>query len=112
MVALGTWSVFFALNLWYSASETIRSQDVAKAAPFLQVLGTPVDILGARFTYGSFFMLALVGLIWFVLNRTAFGRHLYAVGDHPAAARLARIRTGPAPFTVYVTADGDVAPGA
>jgi fructose transport system permease protein len=104
IVTLGTWSIFFALNLWYSASETIRSQDVAKAAPFLQVLGTPVDILGARFTYGSFFMLALVGLIWFVLNRTAFGRHLYAVGDDPDAARLAGIRTGRVLFTVYVVA--------
>jgi fructose transport system permease protein len=104
IVTLGTWSIFFALNLWYSASETIRSQDVAKAAPFLQVLGTPVDILGARFTYGSFFMLALVGLIWFVLNRTAFGRHLYAVGDDPDAAQLAGIRTGRVLFTVYVTA--------
>src|SRR5260370_11097064 len=104
MVALGTWSVFFALNLWYSASESIRSQDVAKAAPFLRVLGTRVDILGARFTYGSFFMLALVGLIWFVLNRTAFGRHLYAVGDDPDGARLAGIRTGRVLFTVYVTA--------
>src|SRR5947199_4145597 len=41
LVTLGTWSIFFALNLWYSASETIRSQDVAKAAPFLQALGTP-----------------------------------------------------------------------
>jgi fructose transport system permease protein len=104
IVTLGTWSIFFALNLWYSASETIRSQDVAKAAPFLQALGTPVDILGARFTYGSFFMLALVGLIWFVLNRTAFGRHLYAVGDDPDAARLAGIRTGRVLFTVYVVA--------
>src|SRR4030081_1832037 len=104
IVTLGTWSIFFALNLWYSASETIRSQDVAKAAPFLQVLGTPVDIVGARFTYGSFFMLALVGLIWFVLNRTAFGRHLYAVGDDPDAARLSGIRTDRILFTVYVAA--------
>jgi fructose transport system permease protein len=104
IVTLGTWSIFFALNLWYSASETIRSQDVGKAAPLLQVLGTPVDILGARFTYGSFFMLALVALIWFVLNRTAFGRHLYAVGDDPDAARLAGIRTGRVLFTVYVAA--------
>src|ERR1700716_731997 len=104
IVTLGTWSIFFALNLWYSASETIRSQDVAKAAPLLQALGTPVDILGARFTYGSFFMLALVALIWFVLNRTAFGRHLYAVGDDPDAARLAGIPPGPLLFTVYVTA--------
>src|SRR3954451_4322268 len=70
IVTLGTWSIFFALNLWYSASETIRSQEVAKAAPLLQALGRPVDVLGARFTYGSFFMLGLIALIWYVLNRT------------------------------------------
>ena len=52
-----------------------------------------MNILGARFTYGSFFILGLVALIWYVLNRTAFGRHLYAVGDDPDAARLAGIRT-------------------
>jgi fructose transport system permease protein len=104
IVTLGTWSIFFALNLWYSASETIRSQEVARTAPFLQWLGTPVDVLGARFTYGSFFMIALVGLVWFVLNRTAFGRHLYAVGDDPDAARLSGIRTDRILFIVYVLA--------
>jgi len=104
IVTLGTWSIFFALNLWYSASETIRAQEVAQSAPFLQALGTSVDVFGARFTYGSFFMLALVGLVWFVLNRTAFGRHLYAVGDDPDAARLSGIRTDRILFTVYVAA--------
>jgi fructose transport system permease protein len=104
IVTLGTWSIFFALNLWYSASETIRSQEVARAASLLQALGTPVDVFGARFTYGSFFMLGLVALIWFVLNRTAFGRHVYAVGDDPDAARLAGIRTGRTLFAVYVIA--------
>jgi len=101
IVTLGTWSIFFALNLWYSASETIRSQDVAKAAPLLQALGTPVDVLGARFTYGSFFLLALVALTWYILNRTAYGRHLYAVGDDPDAARLTGIRTDRVLFSVY-----------
>jgi fructose transport system permease protein len=104
IVTLGTWSIFFALNLWYSASQTIRSQDVAKAAPLLQWLGTPVDVLGARFTYGSFFMLGLIALIWYVLNRTAYGRHLYAVGDDPDAARLTGIRTDRILFSVYVLA--------
>lgn len=104
IVTLGTWSIFFALNLWYSASETIRSQDVAKAAPFLQWLGTPVDMFGARLTFGSFFLLGLVAVVWYVLNRTAFGRHLYAVGDDPDAARLSGIRTGRVLFMVYVAA--------
>src|SRR3954470_21440370 len=104
IVTLGTWSIFFALNLWYSASETIRSQEVAKAAPLLQALGRPVDVLGARFTYGSFFMLGLIALIWYVLNRTAYGRHLYAVGDDPDAARLSGIRTDRVLFAVYIGA--------
>lgn len=112
IVTLGTWSIFFALNLWYSASETIRSQDVAKAAPFLQILGTPVDVFGARFTYGSFFMVGLIAVVWYVLNRTAFGRHIYAVGDDPAAAELSGIRTQKVLFRVYVAAGTICALGA
>ena len=41
IVTLGTWSIFFALNLWYSGSESIRSQDIAATAGFLQFTGTP-----------------------------------------------------------------------
>src|SRR6187402_1234890 len=39
IVTLGTWSIFGALNTWYSNSETIRSQDMQAAAPFLLWLG-------------------------------------------------------------------------
>lgn len=41
---------------------------------------------------------------WYVLNRTALGRHIYAVGDDPDAARLAGIRTDKVLFSVYVAA--------
>ena len=37
-------------------------------------------------------MLALFGLAWFVLKYTAWGRHVYAVGNNPEAARLTGIR--------------------
>ncbi len=39
-------------------------------------------------------MLLLVLLFWYILNRTAWGRHVHAVGDDPEAARLAGISTG------------------
>ena len=91
IVTLGTWSIFGALNLWYSRSETIRQQDVEAAAPFLQWLGTAFRFWGARLTYGSLLMLALAAFIWYVLQRTAFGRHVYATGNDPDAARLAGI---------------------
>ena len=40
IVTLGTWSIFGALNIFYSRSETIRQQDVEAVAPFLQFNGT------------------------------------------------------------------------
>ena len=40
IVTLGTWSIFGALNVWYSQSETIRQQDMEATAPFLQLTGT------------------------------------------------------------------------
>jgi fructose transport system permease protein len=104
IVTLGTWSIFFALNLWYSGSETIRSQDIEAAAPFLQLTGTSFAFLGARITVGSLLMLGMFGLFWYILNWTAYGRHIYAIGDDPDAARLAGISTDKLLLSVYVIA--------
>jgi fructose transport system permease protein len=104
IVTLGTWSIFEALNLGYSHTETIRQQDVEAAAPFLQFMGTAIKLGGARLTYGSILMVLLAALVWYVLNRTAFGRHVYATGDDPDAARLAGIDTDRTLVGVYAIA--------
>jgi len=104
IVTLGTWNIFFALNLWYSASETIRAQDIETSAPLLIFFGQAVDLFGARLTYGSIAMLAMVAVAWYVLNHTAWGRHVHAVGDDIESARLAGIRTDRVLLMVYVVA--------
>ncbi len=104
IVTLGTWNIFFALNLWYSASETIRAQDIEEKAPLLVFFGQAVNLFGARLTYGSIAMLLLVLLFWYILNRTAWGRHVHAVGDDPEAARLAGISTERTLMSVYIVA--------
>jgi fructose transport system permease protein len=104
IVTLGTWSIFGALVLWISRSETIRQQEIAATAPFLQFLGTRIQVFGAPLTYGSILMLLLAMLVWYILNRTAFGRHIYATGDDPDAARLAGINTDRTLVAVYVIA--------
>ncbi|GGX48612.1 ABC transporter permease [Saccharospirillum salsuginis] len=104
IVTLGTWNIFFALNLWYSKSETIRSQDIEATAPLLQWMGTSFEVFGARLTYGSLLMLALFGLVWYALNWTAWGRHVYATGDDKDAAELAGIRTQRVLMSIYVVA--------
>ncbi|MGD8430060.1 MAG: ABC transporter permease [Ectothiorhodospiraceae bacterium] len=104
IATLGTWNVFAALKLWYSGSQTIRSQDLAAAAPLLQWTGNAVDFLGARLTYGSLMMVALVIGLWYALNWTGWGRHVYATGDDRRSADLSGIRTARVLFSVYVTA--------
>ena len=50
-------------------------------------MGTPIDIMGARIIVGSFLLIGLAYVVWYMLNRTAYGRHVYATGDDPEAAR-------------------------
>jgi fructose transport system permease protein len=104
IVTLGTWNIFFALNLWYSGSETIRAQDLEEKAPLLLIFGTGVDVLGARFTLGALAMIGLVAATWYMLAWTRFGRHLMATGDNPEAAALAGVRTDRTLMQVYVLA--------
>ena len=104
IVTLGTLSVIGALNTFYSQSETIRMQDLDAKAPFLQLMGVPFEIGGSRIILGSFLLVALAAVVWYVLNRTAYGRHIYATGDDPEAARLAGIDTDRVLFSVYVLA--------
>jgi fructose transport system permease protein len=101
IVTLGTWSIYGALILFYSKSATIRQPDIAAAAPMLQWTGSSFKIGGAPITIGSILMLAIAAIIWYVLNRTAFGRHVYATGDDPNAARLAGISTTRTMLAVY-----------
>ena len=104
IVTLGTLSIISALNTFYSQSETIREQDIEAQAPFLQLTGVPFEIGGARIILASFLLILLAIIIWYVLNRTAYGRHIYATGDNPEAARLAGINTDHIILSVYVLA--------
>ena len=104
IVTLGTLSIVGALNTFYSQSETIREQDIEEKAPFLQLMGIPFNVGSARIILASFLLIALAIVFWYVLNRTAYGRHIYATGDDPEAARLAGINTDGILLSVYTLA--------
>jgi fructose transport system permease protein len=104
IVTLGTLSIIGALNTFYSQSETIGMQDIDERAPFLNLMGHLVPIGNARIMWGTFLMLIVAAVVWYFLNRTAYGRHVYATGDDPEAARLAGINTDRILLSVYVLA--------
>lgn len=56
------------------------------------------------FTIGAVAVLVLYFIMWWVLRETDFGRHVYAVGDDPEAARLMGIPVNRVLITVYALA--------
>lgn len=104
IVTLGMWQIVLAANFLYSANETIRSQDIAAQAPSLQLLGNKFSVGGAVFTYGVVFMVVLVLVLAYALRSTAWGRHVYAVGDDPEAAELSGVNVRGVLISVYALA--------
>jgi fructose transport system permease protein len=104
IVTLGTWQIILAANYIYSRNETIRSQDIEAEAPSLQFWGELFTIGGARVTYGVVAFLILVGIFAYILSSTAWGRHVYAVGDDKEAAELAGVNTDKVLIQVYTVA--------
>ncbi len=106
IVTLGMWQIILASNFLYSANETIRSQDIEANAPLLQFFGNSIRIPlpggTAVLTYGVIVMVLLVIVLNYVLTSTAWGRHLYAVGDDPDAAELSGVKVKKMLISVYV----------
>ncbi len=99
IVTLGTLNIAFALTHIYSNEQTVSGLPTE-----LTWFGNTFRIGQTDITYGTVLMLILYALTWFVLRETAAGRHVYAVGNEPEAARLTGIRTKRVLLVVYTTA--------
>ena len=102
IVTLGTWQIVLAANFLYSANETIRSADIEEVAPLLQIFGTKYHLGGATLTLGVITMLLVITALAYALKYTAWGRHVYAVGDDPDAAELAGVNVKKTLISVYL----------
>ena len=101
IVTLGTLSIFRALKLAYSHSESIRNVDIEEKANFLLYFGNKFKFLGATVTFGMIMLLILAFIMWYALNRTAWGRHVHAIGDDADAAMLSGIAVDKTLISVY-----------
>jgi fructose transport system permease protein len=99
IVTLGTLNIAFALTHIYSEDQTVSG-----LPPALTFFGNTFQVGQTDITYGTVLMLVLFVVAWYVLRQTAAGRHVYAVGNNPEAARLTGIRTRRLLLGVYTTA--------
>jgi fructose transport system permease protein len=99
IVTLGTLNIAFALTHVYSNDETYS--DLPSQLLFF---GKTFTVRNTDITYGVVLMFVLFGIAWFALTQTAWGRHVYAVGDNLEAARLMGIKINRVLLSVYVLA--------
>jgi fructose transport system permease protein len=101
IVTLGTLNIFTALTLLYSGGQTIQSKDLPD---ILLWTGQALTIGPFRLTTGVVLMLGMYVIATYVLRNTAWGRHIYAVGDDREAARLAGIAVNRILLSAYLVA--------
>lgn len=99
IVTLGTMNIAFAATQLVS-----HSQSITDLPATLTFLGASMRIVGTPVAYGVLLMLVLYVVAWRLLRDTAAGRHVYAVGNHKEAARLAGIHTDRVLIVVYALA--------
>ena len=94
IVTLGMLGIVYALTLIYT-TETIP------VYPGQDFFGNGFKVFGSQITYGTIMMLILFILTRYMLRETAFGRHIYAIGNNPEAVRLAGVSTTRLLIAVY-----------
>ncbi|MBT2517046.1 ABC transporter permease [Streptomyces sp. ISL-90] len=109
IVTLGTLNIFVALTLLYSGGATVRGGEMPD---LLTAMGATFNLGGVNITIGVLMMLILYVVLAFILQKTAWGRHVYAVGDDPEAARLAGISVNRVLMSVYLAAGAILVIGA
>jgi len=101
IVTLGTLGIFTALSLILFKARTIQGPELPDG---MKVMGEAVSIGSFRLMLGVGVMLAMYALFAYILRSTAWGTHVYAVGDDPDAAELSGINVNRVLFRVYVVA--------
>ncbi|WP_394839326.1 ABC transporter permease [Pendulispora rubella] len=100
IVTLGLLTIVTAVGRIYSRGQSVRVTD-----PVLGFLGTRQFLFGRiEITYGMPVALGMFVLLWYALTRTAWGRHVYAIGNEPEAARLSGIHVPRTVLSVYLIA--------
>jgi fructose transport system permease protein len=105
IVTLGTLSIFTAITLIYAKGQTVSLQP----GNLLMWSADTVSIGQLNLTTGVLLMIALYAVIGYALRYTAWGRHLYAVGDDIEAARLAGISVNRVLLSAYMVAGFTIA---
>jgi ribose transport system permease protein len=90
------------LGLFTAWTQTIL-QGATQVAPFIKLMGTG-SFFGNLIPYSVIVWLVVAVALMWLLNRTGWGRLLYAIGDNDVAVRLAGVQVWQVRITAYAVA--------
>jgi len=99
IVTLGMLNIVLSITLLYSGGSS-----VTRLPDDLLLLGRRLQLGGTLATYGSLLMLLIFGVAAYVLKQTAWGTHVYAIGNNVEAAHRSGIRVNLHLLMVYTLA--------
>jgi ribose transport system permease protein len=92
---------------------TLATMNIARGASYVYTGGQPIRVMSESFNFiGSgyvfqvipmpvIYLVVIVGASAFIMNRTRLGRHIYAVGGNPTAARFSGIKNSRVLFFAF-----------
>jgi methyl-galactoside transport system permease protein len=96
IATLGMQSILYGLSLIYTKSQPIGGlKDSYTYLATGRILNVPILILIA---------VAMIALMWFLLNMTKFGKYIYAIGGNESAAEVAGVNLKWTKIRVYILA--------
>lgn len=94
VATLGTLTMFSGLAFFISDGRTIFGRDIPAGFSGIARSGVPLDAIGLTGLKAptlTLLALAVLLIVWLLLEHTSFGRRLYAIGGNAEAARLAGV---------------------
>jgi fructose transport system permease protein len=99
VATLGMLNLAYATTLLYSGQASVDN-----LPPGLLILDSHIPIGSFLLPIGPLVMLAVIAVMWYLLNQTGWGRHIYAFGNNVEAARLTGINVARLQISAYLSA--------
>ena len=106
IVTLATQLITYGALLIYLMQGTNNGQSISGLDPKYTgfITGSAIRLGGVALPNYIFYVLGLTVLIWFIWNKTPFGKNMFAVGSNPEAANVSGVRVSRTIIWVFVLA--------
>ncbi len=106
IVTLSTQLIVYGLLLMYLMIGSNNGQSISglDASYTSFICGSVLDIGGTPVPNYIWYSVVIVTVIWFIWNKTAFGKNMFAVGSNPDAANVSGVNVSRTIIMVFVLA--------